>query len=297
LTQFILSGLAQGAIYGLIGMALAISYYVTRVINFCQGQLMMLAIMVAATIFSAGHSAWLAVLVGVLCSCLVGVASYFVAVRPIIIFDRFSFGWLVSTLGFALVIENATAYVLGPDSRPFPPLLNETSVHIGDAVVTAQQILAVGVAILFAVAFEILRKGTLFGKVGMATAADPEMASSIGVNTNVVAVITFLIAGFISGVAGVLIAPRTFANPYLGDTYGTYGFVAMMIGGGTERPVAAMFGGFLLGLLSEGANALIDSQASDWFPFLVLVGILIVTPRGLLSSSNPFFRARSLKSA
>ena len=297
LSQFILSGLAQGAIYDLIGMALAISYYVTRVINFCQGQLMMLAIMVAATIFSAGHSAWLAVFSGLLCSCLVGVVSYFVAVRPILIFDRFSFGWLVSTLGFALVIENATAYVLGPDSRPFPPLLNETSVHIGGAVLTAQQILAVGVAILCAVVFEILRKGTLFGKLGMATAADPEMASAIGVNTNVVAVVTFLIAGFLSGVAGVLIAPRTFANPYLGDTYGTYGFVAMMIGGGTERPVAAMFGGFLLGLLSEGANALIGSQASDWFPFLVLVAILIVTPRGLLSSSNPLFRAASIKAA
>lgn len=295
--QFILSGLAIGAIYGLIGMALAISYYVTRVINFAQGQLMMLAIMVAATISTAGYSPWIAVAAGLVGSCVVGVLSYFVAVRPILMFDRFSFGWLVSTLGFALVIENATAYILGPESRPFPPLLNDVSVHIGDAVLTAQQILAVAIALVFAVLFEILRKRTLFGKLGMATAVDPEMASAIGVNTTVVALTTFVIAGLFAGVAGVLIAPRTFANPYLGDTYGTYGFVAMMIGGGTERPIAAMFGGFLLGLLSEGANALINSQASDWFPFLVLVVILILTPQGLFSSSNPLFRIRSTKAA
>jgi branched-chain amino acid transport system permease protein len=297
LLQFILSGLAIGAIYGLIGMALAISYYVTRVINFAQGQMMMIAIMVAATISSAGYPAWMAVAVGLVGSCIVGILSYLIAVRPILIFDRFSFGWLVSTLGFALVIENATAYILGPESRPFPPLLNDVSVHIGDAVLTAQQILAVAIALVFAVLFEILRKRTLFGKLGMATAVDPEMASAIGVNTTVVALTTFVIAGLFAGVAGVLIAPRTFANPYLGDTYGTYGFVAMMIGGGTERPIAAMFGGFLLGLLSEGANALINSQASDWFPFLVLVVILILTPQGLFSSSNPLFRIRSTKAA
>jgi branched-chain amino acid transport system permease protein len=131
----------------------------------------------------------------------------------------------------------------------------------------------------------------------MATALDPEMASAIGVNTTVVAFTTFAIAGLFAGVAGVLIAPRTFANPYLGDTYGTYGFVAMMIGGGTEKPTAAMLGGFLLGLLSESANALINSQASDWFPFLVLVVILILMPRGLFSSSNPLFRSRSARPA
>jgi branched-chain amino acid transport system permease protein len=297
LLQFILSGLALGAIYGLIGMALAISYYVTRVINFAEGQLMMLAIMVTATLASAGYAPWLAIVIGLGCSCVVSVVCYFVAVRPILLFDRFSFGWLVSTLGFALVLENATAYIFGPESRPFPPLLDNVSVHLAGAVLTAQEILAVFVAAVLGLTFEVLRRQTLFGKLGMATAADPEMASAIGVNTTTVAVVTFILAGLFAGVAGILVAPRTFANPYLGDAYGTAGFVALMIGGGTERPIAAMFGGFLLGLLSEGANALINSQASDWFPFVVLVVILIVTPRGLLSSSNPLLRGRRAKVA
>jgi branched-chain amino acid transport system permease protein len=292
LLQFVLSGLAIGSVYGLMGMALAISFYVTRVINFAQGQMMMIACMIIAALTAVGLPPWLAVPAGLASACVVAVLSYLLAVRPILAFDRFSFGWLVSTLGFAVVVENAAAYVWGPTSRAFPPLLIRNSVHIGQAVLTQQQLLAIAVAATLTVGFEIVRRRTLFGKLGMAMAADPEMASAIGANTTVVAIIAFAISGLFAGVAGALIGPSTFANPYLGDTFGTYGFIAMMIGGGTEKPASAMFGGLLLGVLSEGANATINSQASDWFPFLVLVVILIVSPRGLFSSGGLFRRLR-----
>jgi branched-chain amino acid transport system permease protein len=278
-------------------MALAISYYVTRVINFAQGQMLMVSIMVSAALAAIDIPVWLAILAGIAGSCVVGILSYLVSVRPVIKYNRFSFGWLVSTLGFALVVENAAAYFFGPDSRPYPSLLNSQSVDIAGATLTGQQIAAIFVAVIFAALFEVLRRRTLFGKLGMATAIDAEMAAAIGVNTLVVALVTFAISGLFSGAAGVLIAPRTFANPYLGNVYGTYGFVAMMIGGGTEKPVAAMYGGFLLGVLSEGANSLINSQASDWFPFLVLVVILIVTPKGLFASGNLLQRLRAAKPA
>jgi branched-chain amino acid transport system permease protein len=290
LLQFVLSGLAIGAVYGLMGMALAISFYVTRVINFAQGQMLMVSVMIVSTLTATGFSPWLAVIAGLAVSCIVAVLSYLLAVKPILAFDRFSFGWLVSSLGFAVAVENAAAYIWGPTSQAFPPILNNISVHMGNAVLTAQQILAIAIAAVLTLGFELIRKRTLFGKVGMAIAADPEMASAIGANTTAVAIIAFAISGLFAGIAGVMIGPSTFANPYLGGTFGTYGFIAMMIGGGTEKPAAAMFGGLLLGVLAEGANATINSQASDWFPFLVLVVILIVSPRGLFSSGSAFLR-------
>jgi len=292
LLQFVLSGLAIGAIYGLMGMALAISFYVTRVINFAQGQMMMIAVMIVSALTAGGIPASIAVVAGLLVSCVVAILSYLLAVKPILAFDRFSFGWLVSTLGFAVAVENGAAYIWGPTSQAFPPILNNISVPIGDAVLTAQQLLAIGSALVLTIAFELIRKHTLFGKVGMAIAADPEMASAIGANTTAVAIVAFAISGLFAGIAGVLIGPSTFANPYLGGTFGTAGFIAMMIGGGTEKPVAAMFGGLLLGVLAEGANATINSQASDWFPFLVLVVILVVSPRGLFSSGSVLLRLR-----
>src|SRR5215475_11172082 len=151
-----------------MGMALAISFYVTRVINFAQGQMMMIAIMIVSALTAAGHSPWLAVVAGLISACTVAILSYLLAVRPILAFDRFSFGWLVSTLGFAVVVENAAAYIWGPTSRAFPPILIKTSVHISSAVLTAQQLLAIAAALLLTVGFEIVRKRTLFGKLGMA---------------------------------------------------------------------------------------------------------------------------------
>ena len=74
----------------------------------------------------------------------------------------------------------------------------------------------------------------------------------------------------------------TYSNPYLGNTYGIAGFVALMIGG-TERPVAAMVGGLVLGILEEASKSLINTQASDWFPFVVVVVILLLMPQGLFS--------------
>ena len=278
--QFFLSGLSIGAIYGLLGLALALSFYVTRVINFAQGQMLTMAIVVAASLSEAGYSPWIGVVLGPIAAGAIGVVSYFVAVRPILKADRFSFGWMVSTLGFGLALENAIAYVVGPRSRAFPPLLNDIGVHIGGALLTAQQILAIAVAAVIIVALELVRRRTLFGKVGMATAADPEMAECIGANTMMVAAVTFAISGLLAGIAGVLIAPRTFANPYLGGTFNTFGFVSMMIGG-AENPAFAMVGGLLLGVLSEGANTYINSQASDWFPFVILVLVLLVSPRGI----------------
>jgi branched-chain amino acid transport system permease protein len=288
--QVLLSGLAIGAIYGLVALGFGIAFYVTRVINFAQGQLLMIGVMVTAAVAAAGVPAVVAVAAGVICASGTGTLCYLLAVRPVLAFDRFSFAWLVSTLGAAVVLENGAALIWGPTSQAFPALFNGTSLGIGPAALTWQQVAAIVMAIAAGAGFELVRRRTLFGKLGMAIAFDPEMASALGANPTIVAVVAFAIAGLLAGVAGVLIGPRTFANPYLGETYGIYGFVAMMIGGGTEQPVAAMLGGLVLGILGEAANALINSQASDWFPFLILVAVLLLMPRGLFGSGNPVWR-------
>ncbi|HVW17991.1 MAG TPA: branched-chain amino acid ABC transporter permease [Solirubrobacteraceae bacterium] len=287
--QVLLSGLAIGAIYGLVGMGFAIAFYVTRVINFAEGQLLMVAVLITAALARGGMSPVLALVIGILASAAMGAAIYLLAVRPVLAFDRFSFAWLVSTLGVALMLENGAALIWGPTSRSFPALLNGTSLHIGDATLTLQEAVTIGVAVVLPLAFEAFRRRTLFGKLGMAIAHDPEMARACGANTAVVATVAFAIAGAFAGVAGILIGPITYSNPYLGDSYGIAGFVALMIGG-TARPVAAVAGGFLLGVLGEAANHVINTQASDWFPFVVVVVILLFAPEGLLSLGAPLRR-------
>ncbi len=285
--QVLLSGLSIGAVYGLVAMAFAVVFYVTRVINFATGQLLMIAIMLTAELSQTGVPDWVSIIVGLASATLAGVLIYFVAVRPVLRFDRFSFAWLVSTLGVAIVLQSAAAIIYGPTSQGFPKLLNRDNLLIGGASITLQELLAIIIAVVAVVGFEVFRRRTLFGKVGMAISSDPEMASAIGARVTTYAVGAFAIGGLLAGVAGILIGPITYANPYLGDTYGITGFVALMIGG-IERPAAAMGGGLVLGVLSVGANTFIGSQASDWFPFVVVVVVLLVAPHGLFASGDAF---------
>lgn len=282
--QVLLSGLASGAVYGLVAMAFAVVFYVTRVINFATGQLLMIAIMITAALATAGAPELVSIAVGLAVATVGGVVIYFVAVRSVLGYDRFSFAWLVSTLGIAIVIQSAAAIVWGPTSRSFPVLLHRDIVRIAGATLSWQEVTAIAVAVLSVVGFELFRRRTLFGKLGMAISFDPEMARAIGANVTAYTVAAFAIGGLLAGIAGVLVGPITYANPYLGDTYGITGFVALMIGG-IEKPIAGMGGGLLLGVLSVAANTYIGSQASDWFPFLLIVVVLLIAPRGLFASA------------
>ena len=284
--QTILSGLAEGSIYGLVALGFGVIFYVTRVINFAQGQILMVGAMVTAVAADSGWPVALAVIVGIVVATLACVMVYVLAIKPVLAFSRFSYAWLVTTLGMALLLENVAAILWGTTSQPFPSLLNGSSVHIGSAVLTGQDLLSIGVVLVLAAAVETARRRTLLGKVGIATAIDPEMAAGVGINPTLVAIGAFLVAGFVTAIAGVLVGPRTFGNPYLGDTYGIDGFVALMIGG-IDWPIAGVFGGLILGVLQEASISWINPQASSWFPFVVVVVVLLVLPRGLFSIGNP----------
>lgn len=291
LLQVLLSGLAIGSIYGLVAMGFAVVFYVTRVINFATGQLLMLSIMITAGLSRAGLPDGVSIVLGLAASAIAGVIIYFIAVRTVLRFDRFSFAWLVSTLGVAIVLQTGAALIWGPTSRGFPALLNRQTIRIGAAAITWQEFTTILVAAAAVIGFEIFRRRTLFGKVGMAISSDPEMASAVGARVTGYAVAAFAIGGLLAGTAGVLVGPITYSNPYLGDTYGIAGFVALMIGG-IEKPAAAMGGGLVLGVLSVAANTFINSQASDWFPFVVVVIVLLIAPHGLFASGNPLARWR-----
>lgn len=278
--QVLLTGLATGAIYGLIAMAYAVVFYVTRVINFATGQLFMACIMITMAASNAGYSIWLAILAGFATSSIGGVVVYFVAVRPVLRFDRFSFAWLVSTLGVGIILESLAALKWGTSSLPFPNMMNGKDVTFFGAKLTWQQIVTILVAVVVVGLFELMRRRTLFGKMGMAISSDPEIASSMGANVTRYTIFAFALGGLLAAIAGVLVGPFSFASPYLGESFGISGFVALMIGG-IERPAAAMGGGMILGILTVLANTYINSQASDWFPFVVVVVVLLISPNGV----------------
>jgi branched-chain amino acid transport system permease protein len=241
--------------------------------------------MITMAVSNAGFSIWWAILAGLATSSVGGVVVYFIAVRPVLRFDRFSFAWLVSTLGVGIILESLAALKWGTSSLPFPNLLNGRDVSIFNAKLTWQQIITIVVGIAVVGLFELLRTKTLFGKIGMAISSDPDIASSMGANVTRYTIFAFALGGLLAGIAGVLVGPFSFASPYLGESFGISGFVALMIGG-IERPAASMGGGLILGVLTVLANTYINSQASDWFPFIVVVVVLIISPNGVFMAGS-----------
>ncbi|WP_396658323.1 branched-chain amino acid ABC transporter permease [Microbacterium sp.] len=281
--QILLSGLTIGAIYGLVAMAFAVVFYVTKVVNFATGQLLMVSILITVGLVQAGMPEALAMGLAVAATTMLGVATYYVAVRPVLRYDRLSFAWLVSTLGVAIVLQSIFAIIFGPASQPFPRGWHQFAIRLPGATITAQELAILIVGVLAIVVWELIRRRTLLGKIGMAISTDPEMASAIGADVGAYAVGAFATGGFLAGLAGILVGPITYGNPYLGDTYGIFGFIALMIGG-ISRPAAAMGGGLVLGVLSVAANSYIGAQASDWFPFVLVLLVLLLTPNGIFAS-------------
>src|SRR5215207_2745614 len=191
--QVLLSGLSVGAIYGLVAMAFAIVFYVTKVINFATGQLLMVSILLAAGVVKLGLPDWLGIAVGLSAATVLGVIIYFVAVRPVLRFDRFSFAWLVSTLGIAIVIQSVFAILFGPASQPFPRGLHAIPIHLPGATITVQELLTLAIGVIAIVVWELVRRRTLVGKLGMAISTDPEMASTMGANVTGYAVGAFAV--------------------------------------------------------------------------------------------------------
>lgn len=283
--QALISGLAVGTIYGLVAMAFAVVFYVTKVINFATGQLLMASILTTVGLINLGLPNALAIVGALVCATLLGVATYVVAVRPVLRFNRLSFSWLVSTLGIAIVIQSVYALIFGPASQPFPRGWHGIPLQLGPATITLQEVATLAIGALAIIAWEVVRRRTLVGKLGMAISSDPEMATAVGGNVTAFAVGAFAIGGLLAGTAGVLVGPITYGNPYLGDTYGIFGFIALMIGG-VQRPTAAFGGGLLLGVLSIAANTYVGSQASDWFPFVLVLLVLLLTPNGVFASGS-----------
>jgi branched-chain amino acid transport system permease protein len=283
--ETLISGLSDGAIYGLIAMGMSITFYVTRVINFAHGQLLMVAVMIIAEGSLAHWPLAASILLAFVAAAVIAILTYLIAIRPVIRRNRFNIIWVASTLGISIVLENGAAYFFGSDTVQFPVLLQNDTVKVGGLTISWQQILAFFLALAIGAAFELMRKNTTLGKIGMAVAFDPEMASAVGVNTNTMAVGAFALSGVLCAVAGVLLGPSSFANPYMGDTYAIYGFIAFIVSK-TTYPLSALYAGIVLGVVAEEANALINANAGSWFPFVLVLLLLVARPSWILAEGQ-----------
>jgi branched-chain amino acid transport system permease protein len=259
--QYLVQGLTDGSIYALVGLGFTIIYAVTRIINFAQGEFVMIGGMLSFTLAaSAGLSIPLSFLVSVLAAGAVGAIMYLLAIRPARRASVISL--IIITIGFSIFVRGIAAETWGVDTVSPPPFSGNTSISLPfvDAVITPQAIWIIGTAVVVTVLLHLFLKYTMVGKALKACAVNPEAAGLVGINPKSTALVAFALAAIIGGISGAVIAPMTLASYEMGVWLGLKGFVAASIGG-FKNPIATVIGGLLLGVVENVAIGI------DWGPF------------------------------
>lgn len=283
LSQVLVSGLTLGSLYALTALGYAIIFRATSVVNFAQGEMMMVGAMLALVLhadYGLGYATSFALaVVGAWC---MGVLIERVAYRPLLKAPVFTV--ILSTVAVGQMLRSGVRIVRGHELALFPPLVSPTPFTIAGIRLTylnvAIVVLAVGVLLAFIAFFRWTRTGWAM----RATAQNREAAALVGVSVPRVFSMSWGISAVLAAIAGILLAPLITITPDMG-VIGIKGFVGAILGGYNSL-VGSVVGGFLLGVLENLAGVYISSAFKDVVTFGVLLVVLVFRPAGMLGTSQ-----------
>lgn len=292
--QAVLSGLALGGIYALVALGFNITNNTTKTLNFGQGEFVVLGAFVSLTAvlmlagkglgaplqpedvtmfrYFSGFAAAVAALG------LLGVALYFTAIRPFV--GQAGLAWVMSTIGFGIIIQNAALGIWGPAPLALPSPLGSEVIRIGGAGVRPQEILILGVTIAVMLGLDLVLRKTKLGKAVRAVAHSKQAASLMGINVTAIVILAFVVSSCLAGLGGLLIAPITTASVFMGLVLALKAFSAAIIGG-LNNPRGCILGGFLLGVI-ESMIGLWHAELREISIFILIIAVLVFKPEGLL---------------
>ncbi len=299
LMQALLSGLALGGIYALVALGFSITHTTTKTLNFGQGEFLVAGsfVGVAAMLLMSGkgYTGVLAaddvtllryggaVLAALLVMGVLGVVLYFTAVRPF--FGLGGMAWVMSTIGFGIILQNGALAIWGAGSVAMPSPLGDAVLRIGGAGIRPQEILVLGVTAVVMLALDFVLRHSRIGKAVRAVAANPKAAALMGINVGAIVVLAFVLSSSLTGLAGLLIAPITTASVFMGLAIALKAFSAAIVGGLTN-PRGCIAGGFMLGVI-EALVGLWRAEMREITVFALIILVLVVKPEGLFGQ-KPF---------
>jgi branched-chain amino acid transport system permease protein len=278
--QLVLSGLAVGSVYALVALGFALIFSTVRVVNFAQGEFVMIGALVgySAHVATGLPLPWAMLLAGIV-TVVVALATERLAVYPLRGLQS-SVAWVMSTLGVGLMLRSGAATVWGKAPQPFPATFGNQPIAVAGLSFVPQEAATLALAVFSVLVLELLRRGTIVGKAMRAAAFNLDAAKLVGINISTTSLLAFGTSAALAALAGILIAPLSNASSEMGTLLGIKGFAAAAVGGlGTFQ--GALAGGLLLGVVELLAAGLLPPGFSDVAAFLLLILILLVRPSGL----------------
>jgi len=282
--QYILSGLSNGAIYALIGFGFAIIHNATGIINFAQGEFVMLGSMLTIFFLVFLHLPLLpSILLAIAISTLVGMAFERLAIRPLKNAKPLSL--IIITIGASIFIRGAAMLIWGKDTHALPSFSGDDPLFIAGATLLPQHLWIFGISVLIIIINRIFFNYTITGKAMRACAYNAYVASLVGIDVKIMVLLSFVISSAIGSMAGIIIAPLTMTSYDVGIMLGLKGFCAVIIGG-MSSGLGTVLGGLLLGLLESLGAGYLSASYKDAIAFIVLLLILFFRPEGLFKKKE-----------
>ncbi|MCT4371393.1 branched-chain amino acid ABC transporter permease [Yangia mangrovi] len=283
LLQFLFSGLTVGAVYALVALGFTIIYNASDVVNFAQGEFVMLGGMITVFAFEAGLPLPLAALLAILATSAIGVGLNKLAIEPARGAPVVSL--IIITIGASIVIRGATQLIFDKQLHRFPSFSGDDPIHVLGATILPQSLWVIGGALAVFVGLWVFFTRTLTGKAVLATANNRVAAQLVGINTGWVMTLSFGLSAAIGAFAGVLVTPITLVGYDVGVALALKGFAAAMLGG-MGNPKGALVGGLLLGCFEALTAGYLSSQYKEAVAFIVILGVLFVMPQGLFGRKS-----------
>lgn len=281
--QFIVSGLTVGAVYALVALGFTIIYNASDVVNFAQGEFVMIGGMTTVFLLQAGVPLWLAPLLAILAAAAVGIVLNKAAIEPAR--GASVVAIIIITIGASIFLRGAAANLFDKQIHSLPPISGNTPIAIGGATILPQSlwILAALVAVFGGLYLFFTR--SKLGKAVLATSNDRMAARLVGIDVNAMMTLSFAVSAAVGAVAGILAAPIMLTSYDQGVMLALKGFAAVMLGG-IGAPIGAFVGGLLLGLIEAFTAGYISSEYKDAAAFVVILGVLFLRPSGLFGVSR-----------
>lgn len=300
LLQALISGLSVGGAYALVALGFSVTYTTTRTLNFAHGDfvsagafaglsilLLLAGLPISAQSFGAALpdalSQMLALGAALAVTAILGWLIFALGIRPFA--GRAGMGWVMSTLGFGVLVQAVALAVWGPKPVAVPSPVGDEVLRIFGAGVRPQELLTLGVALVVMFCFDWAMNRTMVGKAMRAVAHSAAVASLMGINVKAVMVGAFLLSSGLAGLSGFLLAPIAQASVFMGIAIGLKGFSGAMIGG-LSNPRGCALGGLLLGVLESLVN-LWQAQWREVAVFALVILVLALKPAGLFGRLLP----------
>jgi branched-chain amino acid transport system permease protein len=297
LLQALISGLAVGSAYALVALGFGVTYTTTKTLNFGHGEFVSAGAFIGMSVlfFSLGlpigsnsfgsnspDSLWqlLAILAAMGFMGLLGWLLFVAGVRPFA--AKPGMAWVMSTLGFGVVLQSIGLAVWGPKPVVVPSPVGDDIVRLFGVGIRPQEILMLAVSVAVMLLFDYVMRRTMAGKAMRAVAHQPQIASLMGIPVQAVMVSSFAVSCGLAGLSGFLLAPIAQASLYMGLAVGLKGFSGAMVGG-LNNPRGCVAGGLLLGVLESMIN-LWNAQWREVVVFGLVILVLAIRPNGLMGS-------------